>query len=40
MRLLNEIVSYDYNQADQQQEREAVHKFCEALVRAARSVEI
>jgi hypothetical protein len=36
VRLLNDLVSYNYKEADQQDEKRAVHSFCEVLIRAAR----
>jgi hypothetical protein len=35
VRLLNDLVSYNYNEADEQDERETVHKFCDILIRSA-----
>jgi hypothetical protein len=35
VRLLNDLLSYNYKHADKQDEREAVHKFCEVLIRSA-----
>ena len=36
-RLLNDFAGYDYRNADPSEEREALHKFCEVLIYAARS---
>ena len=35
VRLLNDLVSYNYRQADKLDERDAIYKFCEVLLRFA-----
>ncbi len=35
VRLLNDFASYDYKHANKEDERDALHKFCEVLLRSA-----
>ncbi len=40
MRLLNDLLSYRWNDADQDQERNAIEKFCEVLIRSSGSSQL
>jgi hypothetical protein len=37
VRLLNDLVSYDYKRAQKEDEKETVFKFCEVLIRSRTS---